>query len=471
MITKRAKNLQQKSNKTKKGISEQGPDFVSFFEGLKSLATNKNLSYEQILEVFKNTLLAFYKKKYGPNSNIDVEINNQTKTINVKVHFNVVEKVQSPDYEKSLEEAKKIDENAKIGKTITIYESFETINRIDANAINKIFKQKIKDLEFEMVYEEFKDKKGEILTAQYSFSKGKDVIVTFDKGEGILPKSEQMPKDKYGPGKYFKVVIKDIILNKNEKDSKPLILVSRTSSEFVKALFKQEVTEIQDHLVEIISIVREAGFRTKMIVKSSRYDVDPLGACVGPKGVRIQSIVRELHNEKIDIVVYSENPANMISQALNPAKVTEVHVDTEAKEALVVVPDYELNKAIGPNGKNVKLASLLVGYKINIKSEREFREAMSSPEIRKKLEALFRVGSEEQEEQGISEETPLEELPGLTKRVIGLLKAAGIDSIEKLIFKKREDLLSISGIDKNTADYVLKIVQENVEIQEEGEDL
>ncbi len=470
MIAKE-KNLQQKSTKSKKNMNEQGPDFVTFFEGLKSLATNKNLSYEQMLEVFKNTLLTFYKKKYGSNSNIDIEINHQAKMIKVKVHFNVVDNVQSPDYEISLEDAKKIDENAKIGKSITIYESFENINRIDANEINKIFKQKLKDLEFEMIYEEFKDKKGEILTAQYSFSKGKDVIVSFDKGEGILPKSEQMPKDKYGPGKYFKVVIKDIFINKSEKDSKPLILVSRASADFVKALFKQEVTEIQDHLVEIISIVREAGFRTKMVVKSNRYDIDPLGACVGPKGTRIQSIVRELHNEKIDIVVYSENPANMISQALNPAKVTEVHVDTEAKEALVVVPDYEFNKAIGPNGKNVKLASLLVGYKINIKTEREFKEAMSSPEIRKKLEALFRVGSEEQEDQQQeTEETPLEELPGLTKRVIGLLKAEGIDSVEKLIFKKKEDLLKISGIDKNTADYILKVVQENVEIQEEGEE-
>ncbi|MFN3604243.1 MAG: transcription termination factor NusA, partial [Leptonema sp. (in: bacteria)] len=353
--------------------------------------------------------------------------------------------------------------------TITIYESFENINRIDASTINRIFKQKLKDLEFEMTYEEFKDKKGEILTAQYSFSKGKDVIVSFDKGEGILPKSEQMPKDKYGPGKHFKVVIKDILLHKGEKDSKPLILVSRASAEFVKALLKQEVVEIQDRLIEIINAVREPGFRTKMIIKSNRFDIDPLGACVGPRGTRIQSIIRELHSEKVDLVVYSDNPANMISQALSPAKVSEVHVDTELKEALVVVPDYEFNKAIGPNGKNVKLASLLVGYKINIKSEKEFREAMSSPEIRKKLEELFRVGGEEQEDT-ISEETSLKELPGLTKRVRGLLEAEGINSIEKLIGKTKEDLLKIPGINKTTAEHILKILQENVEIEEEGEE-
>lgn len=464
-----AKEVQTKESKTtKKKNLKEGPDFITFFEELKNLATNKNITYEQITEVFKNTLLSFYKKKYGPNSNIDIKINNQTKQIIVEVHFNVVQKVQSPDYEISLEEAKKISENIKIGQTLTIQESFQNLNRIDVYTIKNIFTQKLKELEFEMVYEEFKDKKGEIITAQYLFSKGKDIHVSLGKGEGILPKSEQMPKDKYGPGKHFKVVIKDIIIPKGRKDLEPIIIVSRASPEFVKALFKQEITEIQDRLIEIVNIVREAGFRTKMIVKSNRYDLDPLGACVGPRGVRIQSIIRELHNEKIDLVSYSDNPANMISQALNPAKVIEVHVDTETKEALAVVPDYELNKAIGPNGKNVKLASQLVGYKINIKSEKDFREAMSSPEIREKLEALFRVGSDKQED--IIEETPLSELPGLTKRMIGLLESDGINSIEKLIGKTKEDLLKIPGIDKNTAEYILKVLQENVEIHVEGEE-
>lgn len=470
-----AKDMELK--KQGKNKMDKGPDIKSFYQDLKSLANTKNLTFEQILEVFKSTLISVLNKKYGPNSNIDIKIEPDKNILDILVHFNVVAKVMSPDYELSLEEAKKYKPDAKIGDTITIQESLDNFDRIGAFSIKNIFQNRLKDLENELLYNEFLDKKGEIITAQILYSKGnKDVHVSLGKSDGILPKSEQLHKDKYPPGKHIKAVIKDIILKRDlrKKDVGTLIILSRSSPLFVKALFKEEVSEIQDGIVEIVNIVREPDFRTKMLVRSNRKDVDPVGACVGIRGARIQTILREIHNEKIDVIAYSDNPANMISQALSPARLTEIHVDTDKKEALVVVPDYEFNKALGPGGKNVKLASLLLGYKINLKTEKEFKEELSSPEARAKLEALFRVHSDNQvDEVESDEETPISELPGLTRRVIELLSSANIKSVEQLVDMIYHDgenpdptvLTNIKGINKNMAEYITKIIAENVEFE------
>jgi len=461
---------------------DKGPDLKAFYEDLKNLASTKNLTFEQVLEVFKSTLISVLNKKYGPNSNIDIKIDPNNNILDIFVHFNVVDKVKSPDYEISLEEAKKIDPNSKIGGTLTIVENIDNFTRVGTFNIKNTFKNRLKDLENEIIYNEFIEKKGEIVTAQILYSKGnKDVHVSLGKTDAILPKNEQLAKEKYPPGKHIKAVIKDVILRKDPKtkDSEILIILSRSSPLFVAGLFKEEVPEIQDGIVEIVNIVREAGFRTKMLVKSNRMDVDAVGACVGVRGTRIQSILREIHNEKIDIVNYSNNPANMISQALNPARVTEVHVDTGSKEALVIVPDYEFNKALGPSGKNVRLASMLLNYKINLKTEKEFREEMSSPEAKARLEALFHVNKNDSEESEEEEETPITELPGLTKRVIELLESGGIKSVEQLVEllypegssqPNIEVLQKIPGINKNMAEYIAKIVSESVEIEESEEE-
>lgn len=473
-----------KEKETKKTIKkDQGPDVKAFFDDIRNLSASKNLTMEQVLEVFKSTLISVLNKKYGPNSNIDIKIDPENNIFDIQIHFNVVEKVKSPDYEISLEDAKKIDPNAKIGGVVTINESLENFTRVGAFNIKNTFKNRLQDLENEIIYNEFLEKKGEIVTAQILYSKGnKDVHVSLGKTDAILPKNEQLAKEKYPPGKHIKAVIKEVLLRKDprKKDTETLIILSRSSPLFVKALFKEEVAEIQEGIVEIVNVVREPGFRTKMLVKSNRSDVDPVGACVGVRGSRIQSILREIHNEKIDIINKSDNPANMISQALNPAKILEVHVDTESKEALVIVPDYEFNKALGPNGKNVKLASLLLNYKINIKTEKQFKEEMSSPETKAKLEALFNVGNIEESEdtKEETEETPLSDLPGLTKRVVELLESGGIKSVEQLVatlypnedtVPHIEELQKIPGINKNMAEYIAKIVNESVEIENEEE--
>ncbi len=455
-----------------KKVKEAGPNLEQFFDELKKLANHKKLSYDQILEIFRNSLISVMKKKYGPNSNIDVIIDSSKNQLNLFVHFYVVEKVNSPDYEISLEEAQKYNPNIKKGEVLTISESFETFTRIGAYDIKNVFYNQLNDLERELLFLEYKNKIGEVVTVKCLWSKGnKDVYVSLDDVDGIIPKSEQMLRDKYPPGKHIKAVIKEI-KNTYEKGKgeQSILILSRTSPEFVIGLMKQEISEIQDGIIEIIRCVRDVGFRTKMIVRSKRGDVDPVGVCVGIKGARIQPIMREIHNERIDLVSWSENPANMISQSLSPGKVSEVHVDTKAMEALVVVPDYEVNKIIGPQGKNVKLASLLTGYKINVKTEQEFRADMSSPEARERLEKLFRVGSNEQvEDIELEEDTPLSELPGLTKRVIELLEASGIKSIEQLVLKSKEELSQIPGINKNLAEHIMKLIQEHIEIEYEEE--
>ncbi|MCS7205648.1 MAG: transcription termination factor NusA [Leptospiraceae bacterium] len=459
------------------------PNFSKFYEDLKNIALAKNLTLEQTIEILKGSFLSILHKKYGSNANIDIIMDPEKGIFDIYIHYTVVEKVKSPDYEKSLEEARAIDPQAKIGSTITIQESFESFTRYNANEIQTTFHQRLKDLENEYIYSEFITKKGEIVSAQVlSFVGNKDVPVMIGKASGVIPKSEQMPKDRYAPGKIIKAVVKEVMYRKDGKGrvNEPYIILSRGSADFVKALFKQEIPEIQAGIVEILGIVREAGFRTKMIVYSKRSDVDPVGACLGIRGSRIQNIQREIYNEKIDIIPYSENPANMIANALSPAKVSETYLDTDQNEALVIVPDYEYSNAIGVGGKNVRLASQLLGYKINIKTQREYREEMSDPEKKAKLEALFSFPKEDKkksEEEQEAELTPLTELPGLTKRVIELLKSAGIESVEKLVEvvldqdlqPKPEVLQKIPGINKTTAEYIIKILLENVEIQQESE--
>mgnify|MGYP000960565895 FL=1 len=240
----------------------------------------------------------------------------------------------------------------------------------------------------------------------------------------------------------------------------PFVTLSRGSGEFVKKLFEMEIPEIYDGVVEITGIARYSGYRTKILVKSNRMDVDPVGACVGVRGVRIQSVVRELGNERIDIVNDNGSPADIIASAMSPAVVTEVRADANTREALVLVPDDQQSKAIGNGGQNVRLASQLTGYKLTVKTLSQFNEEMASPEARARLEQLFSQAQPEPEE----EYTPLSELPDLSSRIQSLLEAAGIKSVEQLVEADIEDLGKILG--PATARHVQKVVSEAVEVTE-----
>ena len=281
-----------------------------------------------------------------------------------------------------------------------------------------------------------------------------------------MPVKHQIPGERYRVEDKIKVLLHSIEDETRGPNLK--VLVSRADKKFVQKLFEMEVPEIYDDIVEVKAIGRIAGVRSKVVVTSSRSDVDPVGACVGVRGVRIQAIVRELGNERIDIIEYSEDPKEFITNALSPATPTLVKVDHGSKEALAVVYDKDLSIAIGRDGSNVKLASFITGFKIDVKSESQFSEEMASPEARQRLDELFSkepIQVEDEEEEG----TPLDELPGITRRIRKILEENEVKFIEDLISMEVEDLVAIEGIGRATAVKILETLQENVEFEEEDE--
>jgi N utilization substance protein A len=317
-------------------------------------------------------------------------------------------------------------------------------------------------------------KEGELTHGYFQRWINKDTMsIDLGKVEGIMPKREQNPGEKYKSGDRLKAIISRVELRKDKfRDTGLVITLSRASGDFVKKLFEMEIPEIYDGLVQIVDIARLPSVRTKIVVRGTRSDIDPVGACVGMKGVRIQSIVRELGNERIDIIQYSENPSEFITNAISPAKPLEVRVDHDNREALVIVPDDSLSLAIGASGSNVKLAVQLCQFKIDIKSISQYNEDMTSPEARERLDKLFNSHSSNITKEADPEEdtsgTPLSDIPGLTPRVISLLENGGVNDIETLIEMQSEDLAKIPGVGQTTSEQILKLLSESVEFVEEG---
>lgn len=455
---------------TKKTAKQQGPDLNSFFESLKELAQVRNLSLDQVIEIFRGTVLSACQKKFGLDSDLEVILDPKIPEVSVVARYHVVENVENPEREITLEEARTTHPDAATGDTIERKDHLTDFSRIGTTNIRNIFSQRIKELERELVYNEYKDRVGELISGQFLRWRDKEIVyIDLGKAEGILPRKEQIPGDRFHAGSRIKAVIKVVELKRDKsKDPGPYILLSRASGEFVQRLFEQEIPEVYDGIVEILGVAREAGFRTKILVRSNRMDVDPVGACVGIKGVRIQSIVRELQNERIDILSFKDDPATMIAEALSPARVQEVRLDTGAREALVVVPDDAYSAAIGMAGKNVRLASQLTGYRLVVKSQSQYEQEYSSPEARARLEELFSERKEEAPAAESEEEyTSLSELPGLTRRVIEILNSAGIKSVEDLVDMDASQLEAIDGIGKTTAGLIRKIINENIEFEEE----
>lgn len=453
----------------KKSAKQQGPDLGAFFESLKELAQLRNLNYDQVLEVFRGTVLSACQKKFGMDSDLEVILDPKVPEVSVIARYSVVEKVENPDRELTVEAARETHPEAQAGESIERKDHLTDFSRIGTTNIRNIFSQRIKEMERELVFDEYKDRVGELITGQFLRWRDKEIVyVDLGRAEGILPRKEQIPGDRFHTGSRVKAVIKVVELKKDKsKDPGPYILLSRASGEFVQRLFEQEIPEVYDGIVEILGVAREAGFRTKILVRSHRSDVDPVGACVGIKGVRIQSIVRELQNERIDIISFKDDPATLIAEALSPARVQEVRLDTGAREALVVVPDDAYSAAIGMAGKNVRLASQLTGYRLIVKSQSQYEQDYSSPEARARLEELFSERKEEAPAPESEEEgTSLTELPGLPRRVIEILKAAGIKSVEELVEMDAAQLEAIDGIGKTTGGLIRKIIAENIEFEE-----
>jgi N utilization substance protein A len=430
-------------------------------QAIKQLVQERGIPEDLVMKTIENFLLAAYKKKYGAVDNAVVRFSDDTTEVTLFAKKVIVEDddLMDPVREIELSEAKELNEDAELGDELLIEINPREFDRVSVQSAKQKARQSLREIQKDTLYSEYKDKVGEMIIGYYQRERNGNIYVDLGKTEGILPKKYQSPREVYHPNDRIKAMIYEVV----KTPSGLQIVLSRNHAEFVKKIFELEVPEIYDKTIEIFKIVREPGYRTKLAVRSNREDVDPVGACVGLKGVRIQAVVRELEGEKIDVLRYSNDPRMFIKNALSPAEVSQVIILDEAKKStLAVVPDAQFSLAIGKQGLNVRLANRLTDWNIDVKTETQFADMDISAEAKRAVSALFGEVAEE-EIQKISE------LPGIPPRLVEILEKDNITDIENLVALTPEEL---SGLDGITADDVIqlqKIIAENVEIVEEEE--
>ena len=344
---------------------------TELLEALNILEKEKSISKDTLLEAIEQSLLQACKNHFGKADNIKVNINHETCDFSVFAEKTVVEEVMDPVTEISLADAKMMNSQYALGDVVNVEVKSKEFGRIATQNAKNVILQKIREEERKVIFNQYYGKERDIVTGIVQRSMGRNYSINLGKADAVLTENEQVKTEVFQPTERIKLYILEV----KDTPKGPKILVSRTHPELVKRLFEAEVTEVKDGTVEIKSIAREAGSRTKIAVWSNDPDVDPVGACVGMNGARVNSIVEELRGEKIDIINWSDNPALLIENALSPAKVISVMADPEEKTAMVIVPDFQLSLAIGKEGQNARLAARLTGFKINIKSETQAREA------------------------------------------------------------------------------------------------
>ncbi len=360
-------------------------------EAIDLLEKEKNISKDTLFDAIENSLLTACKNNFGRSDNIRVDIDRDTCDFSVFAQKTVVDKVTDPAVEMSLTEAKMKDPTLEIGDIAEVPIESRSFGRIATQNAKNVITQKIREEERNMQFNEWYRKERDVVTGVVQRAINRNVTINLGRVDAILPDSEQVRGEVYRPTERIKLYVLEV----KDTPKGPRIMVSRSHPDLVKRLFEEEVAEVKDGTVEIRAIAREAGSRTKIAVCSNDPDVDPVGACVGINGARVNAIVNELNGEKIDIITWDDNPALLIENALSPAKVICVAADEDEREAQVIVPDYQLSLAIGKEGQNARLAAKLTGYKIDIKSETQAREM-----------GLFeQMGIDEQEE-GVFEDFP-----------------------------------------------------------------
>ncbi len=406
---------------------------------LEQIEKDKKIKKEDVLAVIENALVLAYKKHVGKNVNVEAKVNLELGEMTASVVKVVVKDVVNPLLEICVQDAKKLGQNAEIGAEVRISLDTQDFSRIAAQTAKQVIVQKIRKSERDSLFDEMKEKVGQIANGVIYRIVNRNLIVDLGKTEAVLPSSEQVFKEKFSVGQYIKAVI--IKVEKSVKGSG--VVLSRASIELVKRLFELEVPEIYGKVVEIVNVVREPGMRTKIAVMSHNPKVDPVGACVGVKGARVKPIIDELRGERIDLVSYSIDPAKYIASAMSPAKVVSVIiVSEEEKKAEVLVTDDVLFLAIGKNGHNVRLAAKLTGWHIDVKSEGQ-----------KKQESNERVEKQAEVFEG------LEDLSEKTKE---MLVKAGITNVEKLSLLTVDDLTTLPGIGPKTAEKIIKAAQNSI---------
>jgi N utilization substance protein A len=396
------------------------------YQTIEQISREKHIEPEIIVAAIEDAMVVAARKYYRTEEDIRSKFNPESGQVDVYSVHTVVEEVTDPLREISLGDAKKRQPEIEVGGEVIEAKPTDVLGRIAAQTAKQVILQKVREAERDTIYNEFHTRVGELINSVVKRMEGPDIIVDLGRTEARLPKREQSRLEAYNVGDRLRVTIRAV-----ERAAKgPQVVVSRADPALVQRLFEMEVPEIYDGTVQIRAVAREAGERTKIAVESRDKDVDPVGACVGMKGMRVQSIIRELRGEKIDIIPYNEETIAFAQKALSPAKVTRVQVvDPEEKRLEVIVEDTQLSLAIGKKGQNVRLASKLIGWNIDIKSEEEKRR-----EIEAQMAALTAPG------------TPLTELKGVGPKTIEKLEVAGITSVEKLADMTPEQLVEIPGI-------------------------
>lgn len=438
---------------------------------LESLEREKNISREDTLKTIEDALISALRKHLGRNALLSARIDPEEGTIEAYQTLAVVEEVSNPEIEISLEEAKTIDSKAKIGKDIIKVLEVDDFSRIAAQIAKQVLIQKIRGIERDNLYKEFKPREGEIVTGLVRRFSDRDIVVDLGKAEALLPYCEQIRKEHFTHGSRVKAVIEKVLspldlpgiktdsplsryksaalkLDKGQRG--PYIILSRTSPTFLTELMKVEIPELSENIIEIKGVYRDPGFRAKVIVKSNDNNVDPIGTCVGMRGIRIRAVTGELSGEKIDLINYSDDVVSTITNALSPAKVLSVRiVDLTEKKALVIVPDDQLAIAIGKDWQNVKLASKITGWELEIKSE--------SQKNQEGAEAAQLV------------KNALADVPGIGPKLAEVLTKAGFDSVEKIAKLNPEHLATLQGVGDKTAQKIIDGAKQYLEANAEAE--
>ncbi len=439
---------------------------------LESLEREKNIKREDTLKTIEDALISALRKHLGKTAVLSAKIDTESGTIQAFQTLIVVEEVTNPEMEISLEDAKKINAKVKVGEDIVHTLEVEDFSRIAAQIAKQVLIQKVRGIERDNLYREFKPREGEVITGLVRRFSDRDIVVDLGKAEAILPYCEQIKKERFAHGGRVKAIITKVLSQNDFLDIKddpilsryksaafkmdkgqrgPYIMLSRTSPEFLKELMKVEIPELSDGIIEIKSIFRDPGFRAKVVVHSNDNKIDPIGTCVGMRGIRIRAVTNELAGEKIDLINYSDDPVANIVNSLSPAKVLSVRIiNAEEKQALVIVPDDQLAIAIGKDWQNIKLASKVSGWEIEVKSE--------SQKNQEGLEASQLI------------QDTLADVEGIGPKIAEVLAKAGFNSVEKIASLTPEHLATLQGVGEKTAERIIEGAKKYLAQKEETND-
>ncbi len=422
---------------------------------IEQISKEKNIDPKVIIGALEDAMVAASRKFYKTNEDINARFDSETGMVEIFAVKRVVETVENPSLEISLEEAKQIDETLQVDDTVELPKPMDVLGRIAAQTAKQVILQKVREAERQNIYNDYAQKIGEMVNGVVKRFEGPDIIVDIGKTEALLPLREQSRAETYKQGERIRAIIVKVL----QVSKGPQVILSRTDPQILIRLFEMEIPEIYDGTIVVKNAVHEPGDRAKVAVASMDRDVDPVGACVGMKGSRINSIIRELRGEKIDIVQWSADPAQYAANALNPAKISKVLIiEPNEKRMEVIVEEKQQSLAIGKKGQNVRLASKLIGWQIDVKSEEQKKQ-----EVLSVMESLT------------SSVTALTELEGISERLIEKLRESGIENVEQILELGEDKLKEIQGIGEKTAAKIMEAARdlfEEVEIEvPEGMDL